>query len=112
MIDWNIILNGANSMLTGNAINMTWQVQADKQQSDIKYERNTGKACFVEDNSYDFKTAATGATKSFEAPVTWLSVKQQFFNSTLIAKNNFSAGDISITVPETPATLLAERPQT
>jgi YidC/Oxa1 family membrane protein insertase len=87
-------------MLTGNAINMTWQVQADKQQSDIKYERTQARLCFVEDNSYDFKTAATGATKSFEAPVQWLSVKQQFFNSTLIAKNNFSAGDISITVPE------------
>jgi YidC/Oxa1 family membrane protein insertase len=100
MIDWNIILNGANSMLTGNAINLTWQVQADKQQSDIKYERTQARLCFVEDNSYDFKTAATGATKSFEAPVQWLSVKQQFFNSTLIAKNNFSAGDISITVPE------------
>ena len=100
MIDWNIIINGANRLLTGNSLNFNWQVQAGKKQNDIVYERRQSRLCYVEDNSYDFKTAGTGATETFEKPVTWISVKQQFFNTTLIAKNNFNSGDISITVPE------------
>jgi YidC/Oxa1 family membrane protein insertase len=100
MIDWNVSLNGANRLLTGNSMNINWQVQAAKQQSDIKYERTQARLCYVEDNDYDFKNAATGASETFESPVNWVAVKQQFFNSTIIAKNNFTGGDISMTVPE------------
>ncbi len=100
MVDWNIILNGANRLLTGNSLNLDWQVQARKQQSDIIYERRQSRLCYVEDGSYDFKNAATGATQAFEKYVNWLSVKQQFFNAAIIAKNNFNSGEISITVPE------------
>ncbi|MCW3107333.1 MAG: inner rane protein translocase component YidC, long form [Segetibacter sp.] len=99
MVDWNIIMNGANRLLTGNTLNFNWQVEAGKKQTDIVYERRQSRLCYVEDNSYDFKTATTGTTATFEKPVNWVSVKQQFFNSTLIAKNNFNGGEISITVP-------------
>lgn len=99
MVDWNIIMNGANRLLTGNILNFNWQVEAEKKQNDIVYERRQSRICFVEDGGYDYKAAATGTTASFEKPVNWVSVKQQFFNSTLIAKNNFNSGDISITVP-------------
>jgi len=99
MIDWNIMLNGANRLLTNNTLNFNWQFEADKKQNDIVYERRQSRLCYVEDGSYDYKTAATGATATFEKPVNWVSVKQQFFNSSLIAKNNFNSGDISITVP-------------
>ncbi|MDB5247917.1 MAG: yidC [Segetibacter sp.] len=100
MVDWNIGLNGADRLVSGNSMTFNWQVQAHKQQSDITYERTQSRLCYVEDNSYDFTNAATGATEAFEKPVNWVSVKQQFFNSTLISKNNFSSGEISITVPE------------
>ncbi|HEX8462840.1 MAG TPA: membrane protein insertase YidC, partial [Segetibacter sp.] len=46
MIDWNILLKGANRMLTGNTMNLNWQVLAAKQQSDIKYERTQARLCF------------------------------------------------------------------
>ena len=99
MVDWNIIMSGANRLLTGNTLNFNWQVEAAKKQTDIVYERRQSRLCFVEDGSYDYKTAATGATATFDKAVNWVSVKQQFFNSTLIAKNNFNGGDISITIP-------------
>ncbi len=99
MVDWNIILNGANRLLTGSTLNFNWQFEADKKQNDIVYERRQSRLGYVEDGSYDYKTAATGATVTFEKPVNWVSVKQQFFNSSLIAKNNFNSGEISITVP-------------
>ncbi|MDQ6815271.1 MAG: membrane protein insertase YidC [Bacteroidota bacterium] len=99
MIDWNIEMQGANRLLTGNTLNFNWQVEADKKQKDIVYERRQSRLCFVEGGSYDYKTAATGAATAFDKPVNWISVKQQFFNATLIAKNNFNGGDMSITVP-------------
>lgn len=100
MIDWNISLNGANKLLTGNLLNLNWQVQAGKHQSDIKYERIQSKLCYAQDNSYNYTNAATGGAQSFDKPVNWVSVKQQFFNSALIAKNNFNSGDISVVVPD------------
>lgn len=101
MVDFNIVLNGANNMLTGNLLNINWQSQENKQQSDIKYERTQSRIVFVENGDYDFKTATTGvSTQLFDQPVHWLTVKQQFFNTTLIAKNNFTSGNMSLTVPE------------
>lgn len=97
LIDFNITLNGANRLLTGNSFNLNWQVQANKQQSDIKYERTQSRLCYVENNSFDYKNAATGAAATFDKPVNWISVKQQFFNATLIAKNNFNAGEVTVT---------------
>lgn len=108
MIDLNIILKGANSLLTGNTMNINWQVQENKQQSDIKYERMQSRICYVEDGNYDFKTASNGASQHFEKPTHWLTIKQQFFNSTLIAKNNFNSGEVSIIVPDDTSTIVAK----
>ena len=58
MIDWNITINGANQLLTGNSLNLNWQVQANKQQSDITYERTQSRLCYVEDDSYDFANSS------------------------------------------------------
>lgn len=108
MVDWNIVLNGANTLLSGNSLNLNWQVQSAQKQQDIKYERTQSRLCFVEDNSYDFENAGTGASETFEKPVHWLSVKQQFFNHTIIAKNNFTAGEATITVPDDTSTTVGK----
>jgi len=108
MIDWNILLNGVNQLLTGNALNINWQVQQDKQQQDAKYERTQSRLCYVENNSFDYNSAATGTTHTFEKPVNWVSVKQQFFNFTLIARNNFTGGDVSITVPDDTSNIVGK----
>ena len=100
MVDWTINMQGADRLLSQNQLNMNWQVQAHRQQSDVDYERTQTRICYVEENDYDFSHASTGASESFSTPVHWLAVKQQFFNATLIAKNQFSSADISITVPE------------
>ena len=100
MVDLNILLNGADKLLTQSTMNINWQVAANVHQSDINYERMQSRLCFVEGNEYDWKAAASGATHIFEKPVKWTSLKQQFFNSTLIAKNGFSSGEISVVVPQ------------
>jgi YidC/Oxa1 family membrane protein insertase len=100
MVDFNIMLNGADRLLTQNALNINWQVRAGRHQSDVTYERTQSRLCFVEEDEYDFEHAASGVSKSFEKPVRWVSLKQQFFNSTLISKSNFTAGEVTVVVPQ------------
>ncbi|TDH18297.1 membrane protein insertase YidC [Segetibacter sp. 3557_3] len=99
MIDWNLVVNGADRLLSQSSINLNWQVLAGRHQSDIKYERQQARLCYFEDNSYDYEMAAEGVTKNFDRPVKWFSIKQQFFNTALIAKNNFTSGEVVLTVP-------------
>ncbi len=51
----------------------------------------------MEDGGYDYNTLLNKTEKKFEKPVQWVSVKQQFFNTTLIAKNKFEGGQIQWT---------------
>src|SRR5690606_9898988 len=49
--------------------------------------------CFSEDNDFDYIMSKD--SKQFENAVQWVSVSQQFFNSTIVAKNNFTSGQIN-----------------
>jgi YidC/Oxa1 family membrane protein insertase len=46
--------------------------------------------CFSEGNDFDYISSHTDHT--FEKPVQWVSSVQQFFNTAIIAKNNFNSG--------------------
>ncbi|WP_207492650.1 membrane protein insertase YidC [Aridibaculum aurantiacum] len=99
MIDWNVQLQGSDRLLTQNTLNLNWQVLTAQHQRDVRYERTQSRLCYFTDDDYDFTNAATGASETFNKPVKWLSIKQQFFNTTLVAKGNFNSGEVSITVP-------------
>jgi len=58
----------------------------------IEYERQMTNICFSEDNDFDYISMKT--EHKFEKTGQWIGVVQQFFNTTLIAKNGFSNGDI------------------
>lgn len=93
LIDWNIQMSGAEKLLTQGNLNMVWQAQPIAQERDVVYERQHTNICFYEDQDFDY--ILSRSEKKFEKPVQWISVAQQFFNTTLIAKNNFNSGDIS-----------------
>lgn len=93
MIDWNIQMKGADRLLTQGNFNLIWQAQPIAQEKDVNYERQHTNICFYEDQDFDYIMSRT--EKKFEKPVQWVSVAQQFFNTTLIAKNNFSSGEVS-----------------
>ncbi|PWU01649.1 MAG: membrane protein insertase YidC [Bacteroidetes bacterium] len=97
MIDWNIQFEGADRLLTQNTLNLDWQDEATQHEHDITLERRETQIGFWINNDYDYFTLGRSYDKKFEAPVQWLSIKQKFFNTTLIAKNNFSSGQINCT---------------
>lgn len=93
LVDWNIQMNGADKLLTQGAFNLTWQSQPVQHEKDVLYERQQSNICFYEDNDFDYIMSRT--SKTFESPVQWISVAQQFFNTALISKNNFTSGQVS-----------------
>ncbi len=92
MIDWNIMLNGADKLLTRGLMNFQWQEHPQQHERSVTYERQMSNICFSEGNDFDYISSHT--EKKFEKPVQWFSIVQQFFNTTVVAKNNFSSGEV------------------
>jgi len=93
LIDWAVQMTGADKMLTQGNFNLIWQAQPQQQETDVIYERQQSTVCFYEDDGFNY--VMTKSQKLFEKPVQWVSVSQQFFNTTLIATNNkFTSGEV------------------
>ncbi len=97
MIDFNIKVNGANNLFTQNQMNLLWQSKANKQERDISWETQQSQVCFVENNDYDFERIIEGRSddKKLNAKLDWVALKQQFFTSTLIAKDKFESAQLN-----------------
>jgi YidC/Oxa1 family membrane protein insertase len=99
MIDFNVQLNGADKLLKDGKMNLVWQYAAAQQESDISFEKQNTQIGYVEDGEFDYHTISRRNDKTFKDPVKWVGVRQRFFNGFLIAKDNFSSGNIEWTVP-------------
>jgi YidC/Oxa1 family membrane protein insertase len=92
LLDWNLTTTGANQLFSQNNLNINWHSEMEKTQTYVYYEKRLTNVCFSTDNTFDY--ISSKSEKTFEKPVQWVSVVQQFFNRTLIAKSNFEGGDI------------------
>ncbi|MFZ6022924.1 MAG: membrane protein insertase YidC [Bacteroidota bacterium] len=93
MIDWNVSLTGADKLLSQGLLNMKWNIETSQLERSAEYERQMSNICFSENNEFDYISANN--EKKFEGSVQWVSVVQQFFNSTVIAKNSFTNGQVN-----------------
>ncbi len=99
LLDFNISINGADKLVSKNAINLLWQTEAPQVEKDIKYEREQTHISYLKNGDYDFEYLGSGDEMKFEKPIEWLAVKQQFFISALSAKNKFQSALIKWVVP-------------
>ncbi len=99
LLDANISLSGADKLLEKQALNINWQVKARQQQKDLSYERKQQKLVCRTENEFDYFTAMQPINQQFDKPTQWVGIKQQFFNSTLLAKNNFNSVTADLTIP-------------
>ncbi|MEP6597407.1 MAG: membrane protein insertase YidC, partial [Ginsengibacter sp.] len=101
MVDLNIKLVGSDKLLTQNTLNLTWQAKANKLEKDIEWETQQSHIAFVENGDYDFEQLASGKSddKKFAKPVDWVALKQQFFATSIIAKNKFENAEMKWEVP-------------
>jgi len=92
LIDWKLMMNGADQLLTNNTLNFKWDVATSQLERTAVYERQVSNICFSEDNNFDYISSKQDHT--FEKRVQWVSVVQQFFNNTLIAGDGFNSGSV------------------
>ncbi len=92
LIDFNVQIDGANTLLTQGLLNFRWQNQATKHEREVNYERQQSQVGFLMNDDYDY--VFSKSHRAFDNSVQWISARQQFFNSTLIAKNNFNSGQL------------------
>jgi YidC/Oxa1 family membrane protein insertase len=97
LVDFNVQLTGTDKLLTQNALNVQWKLTAVQHEKYSKYERQQSQIVYLEDGGYDYHTLLNKTEKKFDKPVQWVSIKQQFFNTTLIAKNKFEGGQMQWT---------------
>ncbi|MEO8412827.1 MAG: membrane protein insertase YidC [Ginsengibacter sp.] len=102
MVGFTIKLDGADKLITQNTLNLTWQAKANKQEKDIVWETQQSHISFVEGGEYDFEHIVEGKEddKKFEKPLEWIALSQQFFASSILAKNKFTGGDIKWDSPK------------
>lgn len=102
LIGWDIKLNGVDKLLTQGILNINWDITTHQQEKDLKYEKGQSNIAYVEDGDYDFSAAGSsgqGDSKKLGDKTKWLGLKQQFFNTTVIAGTNFSYAESNWTVP-------------
>jgi YidC/Oxa1 family membrane protein insertase len=91
-VDWTININGADQVLTNHQINVLWEAHSYLHERSLKYERQMSNVCFSEGKEFDYISSKT--TKTFEKPIQWVGLVQQFFNTTLVAKDGFASGKL------------------
>jgi YidC/Oxa1 family membrane protein insertase len=107
MIDFTVQMNGADRLLIQGNLNLTWQYKAVQQESDVSFEKQNTQVGYIMDDDFDYHTIGRRSSKEFDKPVKWIGVRQRFFNTFLVAKNNFSSGRMEwIIPPDTAKTVL------
>jgi len=99
MIDFILQMDGADKLLTQGNLNLTWQYKAIQQESDISFEKQNTQVGYITDGEFDYHTIVKRTSKEFDKPVKWIGIRQRFFNTFFVAKNNFSSGRIEWSIP-------------
>jgi YidC/Oxa1 family membrane protein insertase len=89
-------------------IPVMWNTEMLHTEKDLKYERTHMQMHYqMKDGSHDYFTVSRTPTKSLDQPVHWMSVRSNFFNSTLIAEDAFKTGSYDSKEPATDTSIVA-----
>lgn len=94
LVGFNIHLNNATHLVTNGQLNLNWHYTANRQEVDLTYERANTQVGYIEDGEFDYHTIGRKSQVTFDKPVKWVGVRQRFFNTFLIADNNFQSGNM------------------
>lgn len=100
LIEWDVKFDGADRLLTQGILNLNWDIVTHKQEKDIKYEKGQSNIGYQEDGNYDFSAAGNGDDIKLGDKTQWIGVKQQFFNTSMIAGSKYAAAETAWMVPE------------
>jgi len=94
LIDFDINMVGMNDVIDmrSGEVSLNWMVNAPNQEKSIKPQRDVTTIFYkYKGEDVDYLTPTSDEEEDFEASLKWVSLKQQFFNTTLIADDYFSS---------------------
>ena len=97
-----------NQFFTQGTMNINWENEVLRQESDVEYERQNTQIGFIEDKEFDYHTIGRKTEKEFSKNVSWLGIRQRFFFSAIIAKDGFSGGKLEWAVPKDTSTTVVK----
>jgi YidC/Oxa1 family membrane protein insertase len=104
-VDLDIHAIGLENVLPASQKTLTlqWDSQNDKQEKDMQNERLNNQVHYRDtDGKHDYFTLQRTSHQKWDNKLEWVSVKQQFFNTTFIARKDasFEGAEINTKVPE------------
>lgn len=98
LLDYNVNLVGLNTVIPANNtfLSTTWQntlsgleqnLELERRYSAVYYKYNNGEVAHLNEDNEDDEAV-------FDAPLEWISYKQQFFNTTLFSKGEINRGKL------------------
>ncbi len=89
-LDINLVeMDQVVDMRTGEMF-LNWTVNAPNQEKSLKNQRDASTVYFkYEGEDVDYLTATSDEKEDYEADLKWVSLKQQFFNTAIIADESF-----------------------
>lgn len=101
-VGFNIVVNGYQNQIQSSTTNLVlnWQTQLLQQEKDLTNERMYSTTYYkIVDGDVDYLSESETEEKVFEEEegrIKWVSFKQHFFSSALIAKDGFDKGTVKI----------------
>jgi YidC/Oxa1 family membrane protein insertase len=92
LLDYSLQLDSMNMVVLKNRpdLKLVWESTLPKQERDVKRERETSTIYYrMPEENPEYISEMSYEEKELKARLQWVSFKQQFFNSTLIARDNF-----------------------
>ncbi|MCX8480431.1 MAG: membrane protein insertase YidC, partial [Sediminibacterium sp.] len=105
-LNFNISIQSKNGLLSNKDIQFDWNVIATQQEKGINYEKQQLNVCFSVGNEFDYYSSDKQI--NFEKPIQWVSLVQQFFNSSLILPSNVIAKNAQLSWSRNPSDTLPE----
>lgn len=106
MMGFSINMVNMESLVASNStyLFLEWNMDMHQMEKDHKTEANASTIYFKpKDDDVDYLKETSSDEKSFKVPVKWVSFKQQFFSSTLIAGESFKEAEIKVNVAKDSA---------
>ena len=110
-IGYRIEQRGLAERLSGNHLTFQWMDDIRPMEKDIRDTRNNSTVTYFEtDGGFDRLSESSSGTEleTFSEPLKWAAIKQKFFLASIIAKDQFSGGEVS-TVTNDSDTAVVER---
>lgn len=82
------VIDNGKAFFDHNTLNVSWRNIISQKERNLVYERSKTEFSFLDENQYfDFFTLGNGVEEKPKNPLKWVSMRQQFFNTTLISNS-------------------------